>query len=224
MSVNTRNRIRRQLQNLFSQHLGISPSVSRALVPPNLLAGKLYEAHVLSRVVEHLAIDEGYSMTLVGGIKVQLKRAAGPINRSYPRIELHRSELFIAELWTDIEFLSMSYCEGASTVLTKGDYHELDIVIVPVGVSGRPTFVQVLLGIERKNTGFEKGLLKEILGVRRELSLLASPQPTMFHTWPRTTVPASPPSCLLVYSTDAKVTEYAAPGIFFGIDFVHEAM
>ena len=49
-------------------------------------------------------------------------------------------------------------------------------------------------------------------------------RPTNFKVWPRTRVPANPASCLLVYSTDAAVNDYAAPGQMFGIDFIHEPM
>ncbi len=220
----TPEQIRQQLRNVFSTYLGVSSTVATGLVPEAASAGKLYEAHVLSRVVEHLTNDEGYALTLAGGTKIQLKSSPGPINRNYPRIELRRSGIFVAELWTDIEFLALSYRIRGEPTITKGDYHELDIVVVVAGVSGRPRYDAVWLGIECKNTGYEKGLLKEILGIRRELSLLDTPQPTRFGSWPRTTVPASPPSCLLVYSTDANVAGYSAPGGVFGIDFIHEPM
>jgi len=220
----TRDQIQRQLQDVFRRHLGVPPATTQGLVPQTLLAGKLYEAYVLSRVVEQLAVREGYSLTLIGGSKLQLKTSHGPINRKYPRIELQRLGNCVAELWTDIEFLSLSYCTGGAPAITKGDFHELDIIIVVPGVTGRPRFDDVWLGVECKNTGYEKGLLKEILGIRRELSLLAQTQPTNFQSWPRTTVPAYPPSCLLVYSTDPKVIDYSAPGKVFGIDFIHEGM
>jgi hypothetical protein len=103
-----------------------------------------------------------------------------------------------------------------------GDYHELDLAITDSGVSGRPSHSQIWLGVECKNTGYTKGLLKEILGIRRELSLLQNDRPTRFNSWPRTSVPAEPPSCLLVYSTDAAVNNYSSPGSVFGIDFYHE--
>lgn len=219
-----RDQVQQQLREVFRRYLGVSSTVSKGLVPETVTAGKLYEAHVLSRVVEHLARDEGYSLTLVGGKEIQLKSSPGPINRKFPRIELHRQGHTLAELWTDVEFLSMSYCRGGRSPITRGDYHELDILIVDVEATGRPTCDEVWLGIECKNTGYEKGLLKEILGIRRELSLLSDPQQTRFRVWPRTTVPASPASCLMVYATDANVAHYSAPGTMFGIDFVHEAM
>lgn len=220
----TRDQIRRQLQDAFRRYLGVPSTTAGKLVPRTVPAGKLYEAHVLSRVLEHLAVDEGYTLTLVGGAKLRLKSSPGPINRRYPRIELRRSGKCAAELWTDIEFISLSCCFRKPAAITKGDYHELDIVIVSAGEAGRPKCNAIWLGVECKNTGYEKGLLKEILGIRRELSLLAEPMSTNFRSWPRTAVPADPASCLLVYSTDNRVMEYSAPGATFGIDFFHEEM
>jgi hypothetical protein len=79
-----------------------------------------------------------------------------------------------------------------------------------------------LLGVECKNTGYSKDLLRSILGVRRELSYITDrPRPTAFAQWPHATVHANPPSCLLVYSTDPKVKSYASPGDVFEIDFFH---
>jgi hypothetical protein len=106
----------------------------------------------------------------------------------------------------------------------RGDFHELDIVVVDPGISGRPTHKNIWLGVECKNTGYTKDLLKSILGIRRELSLLAGNQRTHFSKWPRSSVPADPPSCLVVYSTDPAVLHYASPGEIFGIDFVHEML
>lgn len=220
----TRAQIQQQLEQIFQRHLGIAPAVTQALVPATVSAGKLYEAHVLSRVVERLVVDEGYSLTLVGGTKIQFKSSPGPINRNYPRIELRNGSACLAELWTDVEFLSLSYCKSSGASLTKGSYHELDLVIVPSGLSGRPRYDAVWLGVECKNTGYQKGFLKEILGIRRELSFVTDDQATNFNVWPRTRVPADPASCLMVYSTDAKVNDYAAPGQMFGIDFIHEPM
>jgi hypothetical protein len=220
----TRDEIYRQLEQAFRRYCGVPSSVTQGLVPQSISAGKLYEAHVLSLVVEKLVTREGYSLALVGGTKVKLKSAPGPINRSYPRIELRRNGVCVAELWTDVEFLSLSHWSRQSATTTKGDYHELDLIIVEPGQKGRPRHDTVWLGVECKNTGYEKGLLKEILGIRRELSLLTDDKSTKFASWPRSFVPATPPSCLIVYATDRDVLDYAAPGTVFGIDFVHESM
>jgi len=218
----TRDQIQLQLREIFAQYLGTSSVASQGLVPPSVTDGKLYEAHVLGQVVKHLVEDEGYSLVLVGGKKIQLKTSPGPINRNYPRIELRKSGALVAELWTDVEFLSLSFCVKNSSTPTSGDFHELDILIVDHGLSGRPRYDAIWLGVECKNTGYAKNLLREILGVRREMSLLTDMQTTRFKLWPRAFVRAEPASCLLVYSSDPKVQEYSAPGEIFGIDFVHE--
>ena len=220
----TRSEIQTQLEQIFQSYLGVPSGVTEGLVPAAVSAGKLYEAHILARIVERLAVNEGYALTLIGGSKIQLKSSPGPINRNYPHIELRRSGRCEAELWTDVEFLSLSHCTRPGAAVTKGCYHELDILIVDPGLSGRPRFEAIWLGVECKNTGYQKGLLREILGVRRELSFLSQDQRTRFNSWPRTQVPANPPSCLLVYSTDAAVDEYKAPGRTFGIDFECQTM
>lgn len=216
--------VRKQLELAFKKHLGIPRKTVTKLVPDSITEGKLYEAYVLSKIVAKLVDDEGFSLVLVGGPKLKLKSSPGPINRSYPHIELYRYGNCVAELWTDVEFLTLSYSRLASPSLTKGSYHELDIVVVDAGSQGRPPHSAVWLGIECKNTSYQKGLLKEILGVRRELSFVRDPVKTKFSTWPRPYAPADPPSCLVVFATDAAVLEYSDPGEVFGIDFFYEPM
>jgi hypothetical protein len=153
----TRDQIQSELRNIFSRHLGISSATTKGLVPQTLPTGKLYEAYVLGRVVEQLATREGYSLYLVGGTKIQLKTSGGPINRNYPRIELRRYGACVAELWTDIQFLSLSYCNASPRTITKGDFHELDILIVDAGANGYPRFDQVWLGLNAKTRDIKRG-------------------------------------------------------------------
>jgi hypothetical protein len=220
----SKSQIIKQIKSIFNTHLGGPPAALGKLVPPKVSEGKLYEAFVLARIVENLSLQNGYELTLVGGDKIYFKSAPGPINTAYPRIQLKENGVCVAELWTDIEFLSLSCCIRNSNPITNGDYHELDIIVVDADTSGRPRPDTIWLGVECKNTGYHKALLKEILGIRRELSLLQEPLPTRFDPWPRTMVPASPPSCLVVYSTDPSVNQYSAPGGVFGIDFFHQPM
>ena len=220
----TVGQVHQQLQTAFATYLGVPPATTQTLVPQTTTSGKLYEAFVLSLVLEKLVIEEGYSLVLVGGTQIKFKGAPGPINRSYPRIELRKVGACVAEIWTDVEFLAFSFWTQGTAPPTLGEYHELDLLVVEPGLTGRPTPDQIWLGVECKNTGYKKGLLKEILGVRRELGLLASPTATKFATWPRPFVPAQPPSCLLVYATDQAVLNYSAPGQVFGIDFECQQM
>ncbi len=215
--------IKARIESVIKRFAFASSSRAYALVPQSLTSGKLYEAHVLSIVIEQLSTQENYQITLINSRFIPLKSSPGPVNRSYPYFELRRSYNLVAELWTDVEFTSLSYYQrGASQPVQRGDYHELDIVVTDSGVSGRPSHSQIWLGVECKNTGYTKSLLREILGIRRELSLLQNLRSTRFTRWPRSQVPAEPPSCLMVFSTDAGVAQYSSPGDVFGIDFQHE--
>ena len=215
--------IKARIESLIKRFASASSSSAYALVPQSLTSGKLYEAHVLSIVIEQLSTQENYQITLINSRFIPLKSSPGPVNRSYPYFELRRGANLVAELWTDVEFTSLSYYQrGTSRPIQRGDYHELDIVVTDSGVSGRPSHSNIWLGVECKNTGYNKGLLKEILGIRRELSLFVDSRSTRFTRWPRSQVPADPPSCLMVFSTDVAVSQYSSPGDEFGIDFQYE--
>lgn len=214
-----------RISDAFRRLLPASDSNSQDILPKTLTAGKLYEAYVLSLVAEKLSTVEGYELRLVNSNYLTLKSAPGPINRSFPRIELRRNGGCQAEVWTDVEFLSLSCSLRTRTMKPQRcDYHELDILIVNAGLSGRPRHDQIMLGVECKNTAYDKGLLKQILGIRREMSLLQDSKVTFFRRWPRQQVPADPSSCLLVYSTDPGVMQFADPGETFGIDFIYEPL
>lgn len=171
-----------------------------------------------------LVNSEGYQLRLVNSEFLPLQSTPRPIDRRRPRVEVRTATRCVAEMWTDVEFLSLSYSRRAGGPPERGEYHELDIVVVDQDLEGRPPHSNIWLAVECKNTGYNKGLLKEILGIRRELSLLQDPIRTKFRKWPRETVPANPASCLVVFSTDRAVLEYARPGEVFGIDFRHEEL
>jgi hypothetical protein len=218
----TKQQIRDRITKAFQQYFGSSGMPVTNLLPTAVTAGKLYEAYVLGIIAERLTLDEGYNLTLKNGNQVALKSSPGPINRTYPVIEVRNGSTGVAEIWTDVEFLSLSASLRGAVGSTRGDYHELDILMVDTGLSGRPSHDRIWLGVECKNTGYNKGLLKEILGIRREMSYLQNARSTRFRRWPRSFVPADPSSCLLVYSTDQAVLDYQDPGRIFGIDFVHQ--
>ena len=220
----TENEVKKEIDYVLQKYLEGPTSGFGKLAPAVPAAGKLYEAFILSRIVEDLVRRNGYTLTLVGGDKFYFKSGGGPINTDYPRIQLKANGNCVAELWTDIQFLALSCCLRNSGRITKGDYHELDVLVVDPGTTGRPRPDSIWLAVECKDTSFQKSVLKEVLGIRRELSLLQEPVATRFPNWPRRVVPAIPPSCLSVYSTDVSVTEYSAPGQVFGIDFIYQPM
>jgi hypothetical protein len=215
--------LKSKITRAFRRYAGAPSGRSFQAIPRALTSGKLYEAYTLGLLAGKLTLNEGLDLRLAAGSYLRMRSSPGPIDRNFPRIDVYRQGAKIAEIWTDIEFLTLSYIRrGNPSSLTKGDYHELDIVMVDPNIRGNPSHQQIWLAVECKNTGYTKSLLKEILGVRRELSLLSHNVTTRFVNWPCSTVPADPPSCLLVYATDAAVKEYSAPGETFGILFYHE--
>lgn len=214
-----------KITRAFKSYIPLPASRAFSPIPRSLTAGKLYEAYVIALVARELVTQEGLKLILSAGKHIRLRSSPGPIDRNYPRIDVYKGKKQVAEIWTDIEFLTLSHGErGRPMPLTRGDCHELDIIMVPPGLTSYPGNEMILLAVECKNTGYKKSLLKEILGVRRELSLLVENTPTCFTSWPRTYVPARPASCLLVYSTDSNVREYTMPGNVFGIDFCFEPL
>lgn len=212
-----------KIDSIFAQYASIANPAS--LIAPSFTAGKMYEAWVLGHMLQRLELDEGYVVRLAGGSKVHLKSSPGPINRNYPRFELLTGSQPRLEVWTDVEFATLSYqLSGDLGAPGPAHRHELDVVVVPYGTSGYPTHDEILVGIECKNTTFDKSISRAALGVRRELSYLSRPTVTGFSIWPIATVPAEPPSVLMVYSTDPGVLAYNASGKTFGVIYVHEDM
>ena len=223
----TAQELKERIARAFSTLLRISQTRALKLLPSKLIMGKVYEAYVLSVVCEKLKNHEGCHFILKGGNKLVLKTSPGPINRQYPWIEVYRKRQFLGEIFTDIEFLTLSYqlsSHSQNIQLTSGHFHELDIVLTRPNITNgnRPLPCDIFMAIECKNTIYTKSLLREILGIRRELSLLSNPKRTRFNNWPRVFVPTDPPSCLLVYTTSLQVRNYQGPGDIFGIDFFIE--
>ena len=217
--------VKQRIEALLQRFSQASSQVAySSVIPQSLTSGKLYEAHVLSLVIEKLATEERYKLVLKNSSFLPLKSAPGPINRDYAYFELWRDSVLRAELWTDVEFISLSCVQrGNAASPSKGDYHEMDLMVTAPNLNGRPLYDQIWLAVECKNTGYGKKLLREVLGIRRELSLLkGEPHATRFAKWPRANVPVAPASCLLVYASDPAVLEFSGPGEVFGIDFNYE--
>lgn len=222
---NQRIALIKQISQIFEDYAQTKEKFEADILSPSVTDGKLYEAFVLGSIAKNLVELEGCKIVLVNDNFINLKSGPGPINRNYPRLDILKQGSKIAEIWTDIEFLSYSYCNsGRLQTPLNSQYHELDIAIVDSNLTGRPSVENIWLAVECKNTSYSKSMLREILGVRRELSLLVNDKNTHFNQWPRKIVKADPPSCLMVFSTDRSVLKYAAPGELFSIDFYHEEM
>lgn len=220
--------LKNEIVNMLQENVEASEETDYQVIKDDEKAGKLYEAYVLASVCSSLKNKEGLRLELSVGEKIYLKRGTGPINRAYPCIEAYRDDELVAEIWTDVCFISQSYLRASeyfrSTTPQYGDYHELDILMVEPNLDSYPLPEQIWLGVECKNTGMRKGILKEILGVRRELSFINESRNTKFNKWPQTEARSNPPCCLLLYSSDEAVEKYRNSGNFYDIKFIHQEM
>jgi hypothetical protein len=223
---------KKEIEKLFSTYR----SSRKKIISNKVTRGKIYEAWILSKVLESLRTLEKFFIVLKNDNFYKLKSSPGSINRKYPRFDLYKSQLdyesnpekVFAEVWTNVEFLSLSYkFHSKSRGPTPGEYHELDILITLPNIPDhhRPKFNQIYLGIECKATKYKKSFLREILGVRSELSILRNERyKTIFNYWLRKHINVTPPSCLLVYCIDEAVKNYEQAGKLHGIDFIHQIM
>src|SRR5687768_14697778 len=101
--------IKNKITAALSKYAAISKAQAKTLLPGSLTSGKLYEPRFLSRVCERLVVSEGCQLTLMGGTNIKLRTSPGPITARFPHIEVRRSGLLVGDMWTDIEFLSLSY-------------------------------------------------------------------------------------------------------------------
>lgn len=204
---------------VFGTGHGISPSLA------GKAGAKLYELKVLAKLLIELK-KVGLQPTLVVGNN-GFKGSPGAINTSYTHIEiLNRAGQHLANVWTDTEFVGLSSYQlsGYSSPFNSGEYHELDIMVCDKSLTTgqRPRSDQVYIGVECKHwtSGVPKKLLREILGVRRELSFLnspASPQPVSIGLGVSKSTPAS--ELIFATSTDGikLQTEWAVPAREFDI-------
>lgn len=198
------NEINNNISSVFKRVSKISKSRGLNLLPTNLksLAGKLFEASVLASVCEKLFHEEKLTIVLNEGSKLILRQKGGWINKSkYPYFKVYKNGNLFGEIFTDVYFLTLSNHLKNSPNLLYGDHHELDIALLkPMGTTDKPKHSDIFLAIECKNRTLEKSIIKEILGIRRELSGLSkSIESTKFDTWPANKTIATPTSIYMLY-------------------------
>lgn len=218
-------RIRGNITRTLQRNASVSPSRTNNLLPTKSLQGKLYEAHILSKICEQLVTQEGCRISLVGGSILTLRQKGGLINRAYPYFEVWKGGNFFGELFTDLYFSTLSYqLRGAPPIKSYGDYHELDIALLKPNQSGYPSHTEVMLAVECKNTSIKKSIIRELLGFRRELSFLQNVRPSNFSVWPTSTTPSDPNSVHMLYCSDNRIKRYLNNLSQFGIILQHERM
>ncbi|MCW6037453.1 hypothetical protein K4A83_14395 [Spirulina subsalsa FACHB-351] len=217
----------KRLKHAFQQELGISSATATGLLDGAKLYDKAYELSCVIQTVQELkAQDPSRSFVLVGGSSLTFRNKGGPIQRStWPYVEVRTQGHAVAELWVDIEFTALSAWKQNKNISypTYGLAHELDILLVKPKSSDRPTPDQIYLGIEAKHREFSKALLKELLGVRREMCYKSKGK-NLFAWWqPIGILPASPASGLVLFCSGANVPNYTDPATFWGLCMVHKS-
>ena len=194
----------------------------RGVLPPKLtpisqmVGGKLYELYALSRLLAELR-SRGWNLYFKGQT-IKMNGSPGAITTASPHLRRAARGPVQYEIYTDIEVGTMGAAQNQPQDLSA--YHEIDIVIVPPNVTGRPRHDVIALGIECKATAnFSKAFVREVLGRRRELSLLAKAQPCTLDQ--STLVPANPPSEYWLVYIDPAGNKYRLSPAFFGVELKH---
>lgn len=219
--------IKDKISNTLSRYTGESPSTMLEILPTTLgsMQGKLYEAHVLAYLIENLVTKEGFIVKFMHGTKLTLKQKGSIINKAYPYFEVWKGPLHFGNIFTDTYFSTISYEQvNFPAGLYDGDFHEIDIILVSPDATNYVEPNQIKIAIECKNTTITKSIIREILGFRRELSLLDFSNTTSFNSWPTRLINANPSSIHMLFCSDKKVIDYEKNCNYFGTLLVHFIM
>jgi hypothetical protein len=209
-----------EIKKVFAMYGAQTPGDKQLLRA--LKKGKLYELYVLARVVEDLA-GRGFKIAFHGR-NLAFKGAHGKIKASDPHFVVSKPGSLKVDfrIFVDIEFETLGRHTGAPA--DRSSRHELDIVVVRDSVmSGYPKHSDLVFGAECKAVAnVEKSLVKEALGVRRELSLLVKDklsELTVAGGLPIVEVNANPASEFWFAFLDPDGDLYAHSPSAFGIQF-----
>lgn len=219
--VPTPAKIIRRLKRAF-QRLGAGQATATALVQRVHLFDKAYELLAMLEMLKNLRTHCRARFVLVQGHRVMFRTKGGPINSHYAHIEMSIGGFPAGEIWTDIECQSLSAVSSGISVRwpTYAAAHELDVVLVSVGVQGYPSPQHVLIAVEAKHRMYNKALLKELLGVRRETSFKSNMVSNDYAWWTSNgEIPCNPPVGLVAYCSSSNIQSYGTPSQdFWGID------
>lgn len=215
-----------RLKRAFRSELGIGSKAADDLLATAALYDKAYELSCLIETIQYLqGCGSSVSFRLVGGTKPKFRAKGGEIQRGvWPFIEMRDGSGVIAEIWVDIECLALSAWEQGNPPGNPpyGRAHELDVVVVNPGTSGRPNPSELKIGVEAKHRPFNKALLKELLGVRRETAYKWNDQANSLAWWQSSReLPAAPPSGIVLFCSDSNALNYADPTEFWGLKMIH---
>ena len=207
------------ITSIFGRYRRLTPTDQGLLSALSL--GKLYELFVLSELLIDLR-HRGFFIHFVAGPTLKFKASPGKIKLADPHFRLIAPDRTQLGLFVDIEFHTLG--KSISNTADYSDRHELDIVLVDA-TTDYPNHRNILLAVECKSTAsFEKSIVREALGIRRELSLLTGDvdsRLTRLGGGRPVSVPADPPSEFWLAYIDRTGTDYAQGPGAFGIEFRH---
>ncbi len=214
-----RSKAIQDIQNIFARYRAAMVGDKAWLLA--LSDGKLYELFVLSEVLKKLR-TRGFQISFVGTV-LKFKAGPGMLKLCDPHFELHHPATSTVDwrVFVDIEFITLGSTHTAAKDSSR--CHEIDIVVTNA-TNGYPNYDEIALGVECKSTPkFKKALLKEALGLRRELSYLHGPRPSILSQAgvKSTLVNANPPSEYWLVNPDAKVLNYRQSPATFSIELLH---
>mgnify|MGYP000901167723 FL=1 len=159
---------KKAITTFFTKHkASISATLSKST------GGKIYELYCLAKTLAWLRSTYGAHIQLVNGTSVSFKASPGNINRSQSHFVVRKGPR-VFELHTDIQVRTLGASRLTGHVDLSG-YHEIDLVLIDPSVANgeMPRHDQLVLGVECKSQAkFEKGIVKKVIGIRRELSVL----------------------------------------------------
>ena len=223
----TRSNTLRRVKRVFSKYIKLKPSDEQWLAKKT--GGKLYELYCLSKVIDELVHSYGYAVRFVGR-NIEFKMSPSMIKAGDSHFEVGgRAGSPLFEIYTDVEVTTLGTSIAAQAGLVANDrstFHELDIAVVDAGTKGRPRHDQVALGVECKSHAtFHKSIVKEALGLRRELSFVQGPGPSTLSVHSpiphMVEVPADPASEYWLAFADPTGKQYESSPRSFGIRFCH---
>lgn len=212
-----KGRAKSEIRRFFRKH-----RVSASKATAKASDGKIYELYCLVGTLDWLKREYGAHITFKGST-VDFKASPGNIDRSRSYFEV-RANGQMLELHTDIEIRTLGTAVLGSSHDNSG-YHESDLVLVEPAVPNgeKPQHNQLFLGVECKaHANFNKAIVKQVLGVRRELSMYNGPHDCKldlrFGRAPKS-IMAEPASLYWLVFSDSKGLNYSQSPGAFEIDF-----
>ena len=205
--------------SIFGRYRRLTPTDRQLLSA--LAQGELYELYVLSELLTDLR-SRGFIIQLAAGHTLKFKAAPGKIKHTDPHFLLTAPDGTRLWLFINIEFLTLG--KIIANTQDSSDRHELDLVLVDA-TPDYPDPRNILLAVECKSTSnFQKHIVREALGIRRELSFLVDELDSRLTSLGGrrvVSVPAYPTSEFWLAYIDGAGTDYEQSPRAFGIQFKH---